>query len=306
MEDGRWAKMRELKFIETIMEMVKKPSKGVKIGIGDDAAAVEYSWGKYLLLSADMLIEGTHFDLKKASLKMVGRKAVAVNISDIAAMGGIPRYVLVSIGMPKKFNARAVKEFYKGIKEISREYGVDVIGGDLNRSKTLVVDVSIVGFVEKKFMITRSGAKAGDLVLVTGPVRNGRRTHLNFAPRFRESRFLATGYKVNSMIDVSDGIGVDLMRVCKASGVGCKIFSDAVPLSRGLSLKDALYYGESFELLFTMPARDAKKLLLDLKEGESDLNYFIIGEIVQKKEGCWIIKKEGRKEKLRMDGFRHF
>ncbi|MFQ5952861.1 MAG: thiamine-monophosphate kinase, partial [Candidatus Omnitrophota bacterium] len=163
--------MREIKIIEGIRKRAGRPGKPVKIGIGDDCAVLEFDRKQHLLWASDMLVEGTHFDVKKSGYKRIGYKAVAVNISDIAAMGGLPRYVTVSLGAPPKIKESEIRSIYSGIFSICKDNGIKVIGGDTVRSSSLVIDVSIIGTVEKKRLARRSGAKPGDMVLVTGPVR---------------------------------------------------------------------------------------------------------------------------------------
>ncbi len=297
--------MREIELIDEIRKRAGSPGEDVIAGIGDDCAVLKYDGKRYLLWATDMLVEGTHFYLRQAGYKRVGRKAVAVNISDVAAMGGVPGYITVTIGVPPGTKKAAIRGIYDGIFGICKEYDIKVVGGDTNRSDTLVIDVSVIGFVEKKRLITRSGAKKGELVLITGPVRNGRKEHLDFSPRLEEARFLSGRYKVSSMIDVSDGIAPDIGRVCRESGVGCRLYEGAIPLSKALTLHDALYYGESFELLFTMGVKEARKLFLEVKSRKQEPRYFVIGEIVPKKDGLTLIGKEGRISALRMEGFRH-
>jgi len=135
--------MKELQIINNIKKRTGEPPKGVKVGIGDDCAVLDYSKDKYLLWASDMLLEGTHFILKKASYKQIGRKAAAVNISDIAAMGGVPKYITVSLGIPPRTSSRAVEMIYDGIEEVCSLYRVKVVGGDTNKSKSLIIDISI-------------------------------------------------------------------------------------------------------------------------------------------------------------------
>lgn len=294
--------MNELKLIEEFKRRSGRCGKGVKVGIGDDSAVLDYDKDNYLLWAADMLVEGTHFNLKSASLEEIGRKAVAVNISDIAAMGGSPKYITVSIGVPKRLNPSSIHKIYDGIFKLCKEHKVKLIGGDTNLSSKLVIDVSILGTVNKKHLFTRSGAKEKDLILITGPVRDGKKEHLSFAPRLKEAQSLTRSCKVNSMIDTSDGIALDLGRIASSSGVGCTLYADAIPLSKDLSLKDALYFGESFELLFTMSVKEARRLFLKEKNGHK---FFIIGEVTKKTKGLRLIGKEGKLSVLKKEGFRH-
>ncbi|MFQ5953423.1 MAG: AIR synthase-related protein, partial [Candidatus Omnitrophota bacterium] len=136
-------------------------------------------------------------------------------------------------------------------------------------------------------------------------VRNGKKEHLDFVPRLKEARFLTKHYEINSMIDTSDGIAPDLGRICAESDTGCIVYSGAIPLSKGLSLKDALYYGESFELLFTMPIGEVRKLFRSKELRKKKMRFYIIGEITRKRSGRRLIEENGRPSKLRMEGFKH-
>ncbi len=296
-------KMKELTIIQNIKRSVGKPRKGAVLGIGDDCAVLEYSKNEYMLFAADMLVEGTHFTVKDAGYERIGRKAVAVNISDIAAMCGVPRYITVSIGLPPSDSENLSRGLYKGINKICREYGVQVVGGDTNRSDKIVIDVSIIGFVKKRELITRGGAKPGDVIFITGPVKDGKKTHLDFVPRVKESGYLAKNFKINSMIDVSDGIAMDLGRICLESRTGCLLFGSDIPLVKGLALGDALHYGESFELLFTMGEKEAERFVKTVDKKR--LPFFAIGRILEKSSGMSVVMPSGKKEKLRMRGFAH-
>jgi thiamine-monophosphate kinase len=297
--------VKELEIIEGIKKQAGKPGKPVAIGIGDDCAVLYKDKKNYLLWASDMLVEGTHFKIKEAGYKKIGKKAAAVNISDIAAMGGVPEYILVSLGVPSGIKKSFIGNIYKGILGTCKPHEIKLIGGDIVRSKKLVIDVSILGTVEKNKLLTRSGAKKGDLILITGPVRDGKKEHLDFRPRLKEARFLTGKYKVSSMIDTSDGIALDARRICSASGVGCKIYSEAVPLTRGLSLNDALYFGESFELLFTMSATQVQKLFSDKALRQKGPSFFIIGEVTHKKDGFRLVNKNGQINTLKKKGFKH-
>ncbi|MEA3490085.1 MAG: thiamine-phosphate kinase [Candidatus Omnitrophota bacterium] len=297
--------MKELELIKDIRERAGKPGSGVKAGIGDDCAVLDYDRRRYLLWASDMLADGTHFRAGKVPYKKIGHKAVAVNISDIAAMGGVPRYILVSIGIPGGMKKAAVKAIYDGIFSTCKDYGIKVIGGDTVRASCLVIDISILGLVEKTRLLRRSGAKEGELMLITGPVRDGKKEHMDFRPRLKEARALAGRCRIGSMIDTSDGIALDAGRICSESGVGCRLYESAIPLSKGLSLEDALYYGESFELLFTMDVREARSLFLGMRSSGRVPEYFIIGEITGKREGMCLIEEEGHATPLRSEGFRH-
>jgi len=297
--------MKELELIKYIQKKAGKSGKGVQTGIGDDCAVLDYNSKEYLLWATDMLVENTHFKLKTTDLKAIGRKAVMVNVSDIAAMGGMPKHILISIGVPEKIKSEEIKKIYDGIFRACKEYKIDVLGGDTVKSKKLVINVSIIGFVEKKRLTLRDQARPGELIVITGPVRNGKKTHLNFVPRLEEAVFLTRNYKIGAMIDVSDGLAIDANRVCDASEVGCRIFPEDIPLSSGLSLKDALYYGESFEILFTMKPSEVRKLFSKVEKQKDKLQFHVIGEVVSKKDGKVLVDKNGEISQLKNEGYRH-
>lgn len=298
--------MKELKIIDEIRKRFPSRMGEMVMGIGDDAAVFRYDKEKYLLWAQDMIVEDVHFTLENANYRMIGRKAVAVNISDIASMGGAPKFITVSIGVPSRNSVKKVRAIYDGIYDICGLYGIGVAGGDLCRSEKIVVDISIMGFVKKSRLVTRSGAKTGDFILITGPVRDGRKEHLSFTPRVEEAAFLVKNYKINSMIDTSDGIGVDISRICLESSKGCALYASSIPIQESLSLNEALYGGESFELLFTMSSKECRRLFTDIGKNAEKIKFFIIGEIKGKEYGRVLIANEGVKEKLKIKGFEHF
>lgn len=296
--------MKELGFINDIKEKAGIAHGGLIRGIGDDCAVIEKDKNSFFVWASDMITEGTHFKISDG-YERIGRKAVAVNISDVAAMGAVPKYITVSIGIPGKMKMRDARKIYDGIFSISREYGVQLAGGDTVRSSSLTIDVSIIGVVDKKKLLTRSGARAGDLILVTGPVRDGKKEHLDFSPRIKESKFLAGKFKPTAMIDVSDGIAPDIGRICAESNTGCLLFEENIPLSEGLSMEDAMHYGESFELLFTMKENDAEKLP-DAAKNNSLAGFFVIGVVTRAAEGMRIMKPSGKIAGIEMRGYEHF
>lgn len=274
------------------------------LGIGDDCAVINYTKGKYLLLTVDMLIEGVHFDLKRAGARRVGRKALAVSLSDIAAMGGVPKYCLISLGIPLNTPVKTIDDFYAGFLKLAKEYGVELIGGDTNRSQKFICDVCVIGEVEKRYLARRSGAKVGDKIYVTGLLGGSiKGRQYDFTPRVKEARILVENFKINSMIDISDGLASDLRHITESSRTGAVIYERSIPVSGSCSsLRNALTDGEDFELLFTAPGNISEELL-SKKLGIPVKN---IGEITHRKEGAEIVYKNGRKEELKPKGFRHF
>lgn len=296
--------MNELKFIKYLTGKIK-PSKDIVRGIGDDTAVIKYTKDKYLLFASDMIIGGVHFT-KNADPFNVGWKAAAVNISDIAAMGGIPKYIVISVGVPGRGNEKILKGITEGAMAVCRKFGVEIAGGDTNFSKNIIIDVSIIGEVEKKNVVRRDGAKEGDLIFVTGKLGDGRNKHLTFTPRIKESRLLVENFKVNAMMDISDGLFLDLSRLCDESKVGSCIYKSLIPVSdKAKSLKDALTYGEDFELLFTMSISEAKKLMRYMgKKFFPDAS--LIGQITNKSKGINFIDEKLKMTKIKPLGYQHF
>ncbi len=292
----------EFEFIEKVKKRLPKLKNAV-LGIGDDCAVIDYTKDKYLLLTTDMLIEDVHFDLSKVSAFKVGGKALAVSLSDIAAMGGIPKYCIISLGVPRNMQVTTLDDFYSGFLKLAEEFDVELIGGDTNASEKFICDVCAVGEVEKKFLIKRSGAKVGDGIFVTGSLGGSiKEKQYEFTPRVKEARILVENFKIHSMIDISDGLSLDLYHVTDSSSVGAVIYDDCIPVSQNASSrKEALSGGEDFELLFTAPA-DVTEEILSKKLG---MPVKKIGEIVQRREGVKIIKEKGKTE-LKKTGYKHF
>lgn len=261
--------------------------KNVKKGIGDDAAVIYPTGGDFLLLSSDMLVEGVHFIYGKISPFQLGHKAIAVSLSDIAAMGGIPRHVLVSMAIPPKVTVAEVVDIYSGMKTILSRYSVNLVGGDTVFSPVLTIDVTVLGESPHHSLVMRSGAKSGDIIMVTGELgksaagleilRNSHLSekismadkedllsaHLTPEPRLAQSALLVNLGFITSMMDLSDGLAGDLRHICESSGVGAKIDIKSLPVSQGtqklagLMAKNAIDWalsgGEDYELLFTVP-----------------------------------------------------
>lgn len=294
-------KNSELSLIDLISRSVKN-YPGVHKGIGDDCAVINYTKDKYLLLTSDMLVEGVDF-LRTASPRDLGHKALACSLSDIAAMGGTPKYALVSLGLPKKNAREFIAKFYKGMSKLAGDFKVSIAGGDLSASEKIVIDVALVGEARKGRIALRSGAKKNDIIFISGPLGGsiyGR--HLEFTPRVKEARYLVNNYKVNAMIDISDGLALDLYRMMICSNTGALIYEDKIKLHKDArGLPEAFYMGEDFELLFTMAAKEAKRLLR-CRGNE----FFPIGEVRDKKYGLNVITKSGRRKPLKIRGYQHF
>lgn len=294
-------KLNELYLVKRIAGKIKNDSS-VVCGIGDDAAVLRYNRDKYLLLTCDMLIEGVDFDLS-AGPQAIGHKSLACPLSDIAAMGGEPKYALISLGLSKKYPGRFLDGFYRGANKLARQFKTNIVGGDLSSSRKTVVDVSVLGEVKKKKLVLRSGASSGDIIFVSGRLGGsiyGR--HLKFIPRIKEANYLVSNYRINAMMDISDGLSLDLYRLCSASRTGAVIYEDLIPLScDAKSLAEALNMGEDFELLFTLSPKEARRLIKN--RGKI---FTAIGEMRERKYGISLITKESKEKPLEPRGYQHW
>lgn len=291
----------EFGFIDRIAERAHV-EEGVIKGVGDDAAVLDCGSEEYLLYATDMLIEGSHFLRTIMSPQEIGRKALACSISDIAAMGGIPTFAVVSTGAPTNTARSFLEGIVEGFNALAKEYHVSLVGGDMTRSNRLVINVALLGKVGKQDVIFRAGAKKGDSIFVTGALGNSfkNRKHLHFTPRVKEAQFLIRNARPSAMIDVSDGLAGDLGHILKESGVGAVVRSDRIPLAKGATLEQALHDGEDFELLFTVPAERAEVLRHSKRRP-----FYEIGTINSKK-GLYLVDAKGCKRAIEPKGFEHF
>ena len=328
----RLKQIGEFGLIDLIRKRFPARDKNLLLGIGDDAAVIEITPERLLIFTTDALKEGVHFDLSYFSFYQVGWKAMAANLSDVAAMGGIPTFGLVSLGVPNKMDSRDVLKIYKGMTDLGKRFGCKLCGGDLFLSSEIVITLTLLGEVEPEFLVKRSGARPGDLICVTNDLgqsqaglellrakkaasRSWARKHLQPLPRVKEARKLVQSLNVTSMIDISDGLASDLYHIAEESKVGALIYQDKIPVSKSLSkmasvigkppLDLALSSGEEYELLFTIRKNQEKKLRF-LKEGDGSLKITVIGEIKDKRQGVKILDSKGKSRKLKKSGFSHF
>lgn len=294
------SRVSELDLIQRISREIKN-SPSVVSGIGDDTAVLKYTRDKYQLFTCDMLIEGTDF-FSYTAARDIGHKAIACSLSDIAAMGGKPKYALVSLGFPARQAKEFISGFYKGAVALAGKFKTDIVGGDLSSSEKIIVDVSMIGEVLKKNLTLRSGAKPGDLIFVSGSLGGslyGR--HLRFTPRIKEANYLVNNYRISAMMDLSDGLSIDLHRLALAGKVGAIIYEELVPVSASAkSLTEALNMGEDYELLFTTQPKEARRLI------KNNPFFKMIGEIRKEKHGLKIITKDCREKILEPKGYQHF
>lgn len=297
----RITQLGEFGLIERIKAKIAT-DQSVKKGTGDDCAVLAYDKDRYLLFTCDTVLEGVDFKHREDPY-LVGRKAIAVSLSDIAACSGLPRHCLVSLGMPKNSTVKFLDRLMAGMLSLAREYKLNLVGGDLSRTDKFIIDVSMLGIVEKRRLVLRSGARIGDIIFVSAPLGGSiRGKHLKFTPRIKEARRLTQRFKINSMIDISDGLAQDLAHILKESSVGAFIYERLIPLDKeAQNLEDALFMGEDFELLFTLAKKEARRLL-SLRQNI----FWPIGEIVEKKYNLKLVDQKGRPRTLRIKGFRHF
>jgi thiamine-monophosphate kinase len=238
------------------------PTAAVALGIGDDCAIVRPRAGEEWLFTTDMLIEGRHFLRHSHSPPQVGWKALARGLSDIAAMGGAPRFCLVSLALPGWADQAFVDGFYRGLLRLARREGAPLAGGDLARADTLFCDIVVCGAVPRGAALRRDTARAGDAVYVSGALGGSAlglalghgpawRRHLRPEPRLALGRFLRTRLDATAAMDLSDGLSLDLHRLAAASGLHAEI--ETPPIYPSASLEQALHGGEDYELLFTVP-----------------------------------------------------
>lgn len=306
-------------------------------GIGDDAAVTELDNKSYLLSTTDTLIEDVHFSLTYISPFLLGQRSVSVSLSDIAAMGGTPEYLLVSLALPEKLEAEFVALLYKGIKKQIESFSVKLIGGNTSFSPDkIVITTFVLGVVPKKEVACRDGAKEGDFVYVTGtlgdsalglkvlqslkgdniessPYCEAIMAHLNPIPRLEMGRALAKKGSVSAMIDVSDGLLQDLRHLTEESNMGARIEASKIPTSPAFKkyLKknpedNVLSFagGEDYELLFTSPPSLAGEVNKVAKNLSCQVS--CIGEIVPSKEGVKVLDEEGCPLTFEKRGFDHF
>jgi len=324
----RLKEIGEFGLIDRIARRVPRKA-GVPIGIGDDAAAINPTPGCVTLVTTDMLVEGVHFDLALCDPITLGRKSAAVNLSDIAAMGGRPRHCLLSLAIPQDLPVEFLDGFLTGLLERAQEFDVALVGGDTCSSRGgLVISITLMGEQLPDLVVSRRGAQPGDLIFVTGTLgdsalglnllRKGERSgaavlkHLDPPPRVREGLALAEAGIPSAMIDVSDGLLGDLGHILELSRVGALINLDKLPVSTAFTATKSalgedpflfpLAGGEDYELLFTAPpARKSAAFALFDSLGTA---LSVIGEITA--EGVKIVGVDGGDYKAAAQSYNHF
>lgn len=330
----------EFGLIKHLTQNIDLVQKSTIKGVGDDAAVLDFS-DKKTLISTDLLLENVHFDLRYVPLKHLGYKAVQVNLSDIYAMNGLASQITFSLGLSSKFPLEAVEELYEGVYIACKNYGVDLVGGDTSSSNQgLIISVTSIGYVDTAKIVYRSGAKEGDLVCVSGDLGGAyvglqllereKKIFLenpNIQPDLEGKDYIverqlkpearkdivdllaASNILPTSMIDVSDGLASEILHICNASEVGCRIYEEKIPIdmmtydtAREFALDPtvcALNGGEDYELLFTVAQSDYDKI-----KNSPDIT--VIGHITEKNSGVDMVSKSGNIYPIKAQGWNAF
>lgn len=331
----------EFGLIERLTKNFPLRNESSRLGVGDDAAILTYG-NKQTLVTTDLLLEGIHFDLRYVPLKHLGYKAAVVNFSDIYAMNGTPRQITVSLGVSSRFTVEHIDELYEGIKLACDVYGVDLVGGDTSASVTgLVISITCIGEAEHDNVVLRSGAKPTDIICVSGDLgaaymglqllerENRVAAHAGdeFQPDFAGKEYLLerqlkpearkdiikiladNGIKPTAMMDVSDGLSSELLHICKASNVGCRVYEDRIPIDYQTAVMaeefnmnlvmTAMNGGEDYELLFTVPLEDNEKI-------EKIKGISMIGYVTKPELGAAMVSRDGNEIAVTAQGWNAF
>jgi thiamine-monophosphate kinase len=322
----------ELSALERIRARFQKVSNSVFLGIGDDTAAVKVHPERLLLATTDSQVEDVHFIKKLISATDLARRSVAVSVSDIGAMGGIAKYFLASMGLSSQEDEAFLEELMDGFESGAKEFGLELVGGNLSSSNKIFIDITVLGEVEPQLIVKRNGAKPGDFLYVSGTVGDSALGHKLLAsskiaesdeylimrhkrpqPRLNLGRELAKKRLVSSMIDISDGLMLDLERISIRQGLGATIYVDRIPLSSNYKerISDfsrdiysiALSGGEDYELLFS----SAENKREEIKKVSKRLNIKIteIGKVTDKPP-VRVLDRYETELKVRRKGFIHF
>lgn len=333
------AKLGEFGLIDKLTSDISIKNESTKLGVGDDCAVMDYNNSR-VLVSTDLLMEGVHFDLTYVPLKHLGYKAAVVNFSDIYAMNGTPKQIVVALGVSKRFTVEHLEELYSGIKLACDIYGVDLVGGDTTSSRSgLTISITCIGSATNEEIVYRSGAKETDLICVSGDLGAAymglqllEREKLasvgieDFQPQFQGKEYLierqlkpearkdliaelkSKSIHPSSMIDISDGLSSELLHICKESGVGCRIYEDKIPID----YQTAIMAEELNMNLVTAALNGGEdyELLftipLHLYEQVKNNEYFkVIGHITKNDLGCAMITRDGNEVQLKAQGWNH-
>ncbi|MHC4712365.1 MAG: thiamine-phosphate kinase [Planctomycetota bacterium] len=304
--------LSEGELIAWIRKRIRHDRSLVPLGPGDDAAVVNAPT-KRLLFAIDTIAEGVDFTLEGMTAYRIGRKALAINLSDIAAMGGRPLFCVASVVLRHGLTGSFSKSLYRGLEAAANKFSCPLVGGDITGwDEGIVVTVAVVGAPAGKRPISRSGARPGDVVCVTGTLGGSiLGKHLTFTPRSAEAKWLATHFPPSAMIDISDGLGVDSGHIARESGCAILLDASAVPVSRaaarlavedgGTALAHAVGDGEDFELLFTLSARRAEMCHCAWPFGTK---LTAVGK-AERGRGSYLVFENKRRERIDSEGYHH-
>lgn len=327
----------EFGLIDRLTQGIELKNPSTKKGIGDDCAVMHYGDSE-VLVSTDLLIEGVHFDLTYVPLKHLGYKSAIVNFSDLYAMNAIPRQITVSLGISKRFTVEHMEALYSGIRLACELYGVDLVGGDTTTSRSgLVISITCIGDAPAEKIVYRDGARDTDLICVSGDLgaaymglqllereKVASAGQKDFEPSFQGKEYLIerqlkpearkdiieelakAGIQPTAMMDVSDGLSSELLHICKASGTGCRIYEDRIPIDYQTAIMAeelnmnlvtaAMNGGEDYELLFTIPLHYHEKI-------KNVPGIKVIGHITDKSLGCAMITRDGTEIPIEAQGW---
>lgn len=336
------ATLGEFGLIDHLTQEVEPQNVSTALGIGDDCAILHYDdKDRAVLVTTDLLLEGVHFDLTYVPLKHLGYKAVMVNLSDIYAMNGTPRQITVSLGISKRFSVEDMEALYAGMRLACERHHVDIVGGDTTSSLTgLTISITAIGEAERDRIVRRSGAKETDLICVSGNLgasymglqllereKAVLRDTADVQPDFAGKEYIlerqlkpearrdiieslaAAGICPTAMMDISDGLSSELLHICKASGCGCRVYEEHIPIDYQTAIMAeememnvitcALNGGEDYELLFTVPLSAYDKL-----QDIEDIHF--IGHITKPELGSMLVTRDGNEIELKAQGFTAF
>lgn len=334
-------RLGEFRLIEHLASHIALEQQSTVLGIGDDCAILEPPDNKSLLVTSDMLLEGIHFDLSYTPLKHLGYKAVAVNVSDIAAMNGDCTQITVNIGLSNRFSLEAVDELYEGISLACSHYHCDLVGGDTTSSRTgLIISVTALGYAQKDKLVKRSGAKQNDLICVSGDLgaaylglqilereKQVFLSDLEMQPKLEQYEYIVgrllkaeartdvvqwlneQDIVPNSMIDLSDGLASDLLHICKQSKVGARIYEDRLPIDA--TTKDVALEFKLNPGTVSLHGGEDYELLFTVDQKhhqaiESQQGISIIGHITDTVQGAELVTASGEIVTLEAQGWKHF
>lgn len=328
----------EFGFIDRVAPLGIIRSQGVVKGIGDDCAVISLGESEYLLVTTDMMVERVHFLVETTTADALGAKALATNISDIAACGGVPRDAFISLAIPDSVQVEWLDDFYAGMASLARDYEVNLLGGDTTASKSdLVINIALTGTVPGEQVLFRHTARPGDLVVLTGPtgesgagcqillsfptpptlssetIETLTRAHLQPRPHVPEGRLLAQSGACTAAIDVSDGLSSDLGHICQDSGIGAVLYEESIPVTADLRAaadalgKDPLDWilngGEDYVLLAAV--KPQMWLQLAEKAAQNGMTFYCVGEFARG-SGMELEARDGIRRPIGKLGWNHF